>query len=161
MGKSLIIKGADFSANGMPDVYPFDIASIIGNSSSYKVRLRLSGYMWSNTAVTANNRCCVIATLFSDWNIDITQYSEMEVKFKDGYKYILSTGKVPGQSSTSWQSWDGDGGGGGYDWGTGSIVNVILDETTLAMSMQLGKTDDSEMAADTKLTDIIDYIKLY
>lgn len=162
MGKSLVIKGADFSANGIQEEITIDITATVAASPNFHARGRLNGSLYAGPYyVEDSKRCCLVPTLFTDLNVDISQFSQMVITLKDGYDYIIGTGTAPG-SAPGWQSWAGSQGGGGYEWVTdgSKVVTVTLDATTLAMSMNLRYHVDADFPQSTVLTDIIQSIVL-
>lgn len=161
MGKSLVIKGADFSANGIPESLPsLDITSILANSGLFQAGKSLGSFQDASGAANAK-RCCFPAQRFSDFGIDISQYGKIEVTIKNGYDYVFGTGPVPG-SSAGWQGWNGETGGQGFSWITNDQKGVAtIDSTTLAMSLNLRYDDNTtEFPESTVLTDIVDSIVL-
>lgn len=158
MGRKLIIKGADFSANSITE--ELDITAIVAASDSYQAQYSLAGF--HTTSPTSNaKRCCVKATLFSTWGINVSKYSKLEVVIKSGYDYVFGTGQTPGVD-TNWQGWSGTTGGQTFSWVTGNQKAVAtLGENDLAMSLNLRYDDNTtEFSASTALTDIVESIKL-
>lgn len=156
MGKSLIIKGADFSANGIAERK--DITSLL---STYFFAKRSLGRFSGSTAVNAA-RCCVFPFTFSAIGIDISQFSKIEVNIKSGYDYVFGTGPQPSNNDTGWQGWDGNVGGQAFAWVTANQQGVAtIDSTVLAMSLNLRHDDNTTPFADTTvLTDIVDSVVL-
>ena len=161
MGKSLVIKGADFSANGIPETLPsLDITQIVANSGSFKVGFSLSQFQDSG-GNSNSKRCCIVATRFSDWGIDISQFSKIEITIKDGYDYVFGTGPVP-STGNGWQGWNGEHGLQPFNWiTTNQKATATINSTTLSMSLNLRYDDNTtDFSESTVLTDIVDSIVL-
>lgn len=162
MGKSLIIKGADFSANGIQENISLDITSILAASPSWKPQYSLRGL--DNTAGPDSNqsRCCFVATTFASLGIDITGYKKLIFTVKPGFDYVFATGPQPNNGSVNWQSWDGAEGGHGFVWVSGNQQAIAtLDNTTLAISFNLRYDNNTTtFGANTVLTDIVESVEL-
>lgn len=158
MGKSLVIKGADFSANGIQETVNLDITSLL---SSYFQPGKSIGSFPDATGSTNAKRCDLPATLFSTIGVDISEYSKIVVTIKNGFDYVFGTGPLV-SVATNWQGWDGDTGGKSFAWVTGNQqATATVDTTTLAMSLNLRYDDNTtEFANTTVLTDIVDSIVL-
>lgn len=90
MGKSLIIKGADFSANGIKQI--LDITNQIGENWLCRQR---------NTDLTGthqqsdNYKCCI--TQFDLSTIDgIENFSKIRITFNDSLNYVFGIGGADG-----------------------------------------------------------------
>ena len=159
MGKSLVIKGADFSANGIPETLPsLDITSLL---SAYFQPCKSLGSLQDNSGNENTKRCCIPSMYFSTIGVDISDYSQIVVTLKNGYDYVFGTGPVIG-TSTNWQGWNGETGGQTFGWVTGNQQAVAtVDATTLAISLNLRYDDNTtEFSNTTALTDIVDSIVL-
>lgn len=155
MGKSLIIKGADFSANGISE--ELDITSLI--SDDFQAQKALNSFYG---AVTANTkRCCIKPTTFASLGIDISEYSYIKVTVKSGYDYVFGTGVAPA-SSTGWQGWNGSTGGKTFEWvTTNQVATATVGQTTLSMCLNLRYDDNTtEFSSSAVITDIVESIIL-
>ncbi len=86
MGKSLIVKGADFSANGMDLSY--DITSLA--SSAWYPRYALN-YIGGKTKTQNNKRCCV--QQFELSNVpNISNYTKIRIIFAEDINYVMTIG---------------------------------------------------------------------
>ena len=87
MGKSLIIKGADFSANSIPPDEALDITQIVADSPAwapqYAIAQLQGGGQNSNTT-----RCCINMFLLS-LVPDFAQYRKLQIEFMPGYDYVM------------------------------------------------------------------------
>lgn len=129
-------------------------------SSSFVPRKAIGQF--SATYASANTkRCCIPATLFSALNIDVQEYSEIQLTIKNGYDYVFATGPVPG-NATDWQGWNGSTGTQEFAWVTDNQKAIAtIDSTVLAMSLNLRYDDNTtEFPATTHLADIVDSILL-
>ena len=161
MGKSLVIKGADFSANGIPEsLPPLDITAIVRDSSRFHPGNSI-GSLYSTTPSPNTKRCCIVATRFLYLGIDISQYTKIEVTIKSGYDYVFGTGIAP-DVADGWQGWDGETGGQSFAWVTGNQKGIAtVDNTTLSFTLNLRYDDNTtEFSESTVLTDIVDSIVL-
>lgn len=163
MGKSLIIKGADFSANGIQEDLFLDITTLV--APKFLPQHSISGFASLGTNASSNaKRCCVGAFLFSGIGVDISKYSKIELTIKSGFDYVFGTGPLPGSpSGANWQGWSGENGGQAFAWVTANQKAIAtVDATTLAISMNLRHDDNTtEFPSDTVLTDIVESIILY
>ena len=158
MGKSLVIKGADFSANGIKENN--DITALL--SSLFLPCISLTALSTAQGMGSLNTkRCCIYAKTFASLGIDINEYSKIVVSVKQGYDYVFGTGPTPGVDS-GWQGWDGETGGQIFSWVTDNQEAVAtIDNTTLSMSLNLRYDDNTtEFSENTVLTDIVDSIVL-
>lgn len=156
MGKSLIIKGADFSANGI--------------NKTVDITTLLSGYFHAQSSIGRfdmtmyypnEKRCCVRAFLFSEIGIDISGFSQIVVNIKPGYDYVFGTGPTP-DNPNSWHGWNGNIGVQDFVWITENQQGVAtIDSTTLGMSLNLRHDDDTTTFDPAiELTDIVDSVSL-
>lgn len=160
MGKSLIIKGADFSANGIQEDLFLDITSLV--APKFFPRYSIGGF--AVTEANSNDaRCCVKAFLFSDIGVDISKYSKIELTIKSGFDYVFGTGPIPGSPNANWQGWSGENGGQAFTWVTANQKAIAtVDATTLAISINLRHDDNTtSFSSNTVLTDIVESIILY
>lgn len=161
MGKSLVIKGADFSANGIPETLPpLDITTDVMNSGCF-LPCKTLGSLYLGTANPNAKRCCIVPTLFNHFGIDISQYTKIEVTIKPGYDYVFGTGIAP-NNAEGWQGWSGETGGQTFAWVTNNQKGIAtVDNTTLAFSLNLRYDDNTtEFSQSTVLTDIVESIIL-
>lgn len=161
MGKSLIIKGADFSANGIQETLPsLDITEIVASSAAYNADISIGSYQDKN-GTPNTKRCCVVATSFSTWGIDVSQFSKIEVTIKQGYDYVFGLGTTPGNSA-NWYGWNKGEKVALFNWVTDNQKEVVsLDNTMLAMSLNLRHDDNTTTFPETTaLTDIVESIVL-
>lgn len=161
MGKSLVIKDADFSVNGIPEsLPPLNITTIVSDFNRFFPQKSL-GVFQDIFGNYNTKRCCVGATRFSTLGIDISKYSKIEVTIKSGYDYVFGTGVAPGNSE-GWQGWNGGTGGQSFAWITGNQKGIAtVDSTTLSFSLNLRYDDNTiEFLDSTVLTDIVDSIIL-
>lgn len=158
MGKSLIIKGADFSANGIQEDVSVDITSLF--APFFQPQKGIRGFD-EDVSEDSTKRCCIPAMLFSTIGVDIANYSKVEINIKTGFDYACGTGAVPGQ--TGWQGWNGDVGGQLFAWvTTNQRAIVTVDATTLGISLNLRYDNDAaDFSNNTVLTDVVESIILY
>lgn len=159
MGKSLVIKGADFSENGIREDVSVNITSLF--ASHFVPQQALSKFQNQNGSANTK-RCCVPAVTFATLGVDITQYSTIVVTYKNGFDYVLGTGPVPG-TATNWQGWNGTSGGQAFGWvTTNQQATITIDSTVLAISMNIRYDDDTTTFESTAvITDMVDSIILY
>ena len=157
MGKSLIIKGADFSANGIQETVILDITSRL--SSIFEPRISIGSFFGSGNP--NEKRCCIRAFTFESIGVDISKYSKIKVSVKNGYDYVFGTGPTPGVAD-GWQGWDGETGGQKFTWTIDNqMAEASVDNTTLAMSLNFRYDDDTTAFSEsTALTDIVESIVL-
>ena len=161
MGKSLIIKGADFSVNGIPEVLPpTDITNLLLQSGMFLAQTSLGQF---NGLTTHNaKRCCLLPVNFENIGIDISEYTKIEVNIKNGFDYVFGTGPSS-LYNDDWQGWSGETGGQQFAWVTDDQKAIAsVDNTTLCMSLNLRYDDNTtEFSANTVLTDIVESVLLY
>ena len=91
MGKSLIIKGADFSVNGIPETpSSLDITALVGASGCWYPQSRIGGLNPSGT-YSDTKRCCIFRFLLSTVP-GIENYQKIRVSIKSGFDYVLDIG---------------------------------------------------------------------
>lgn len=158
MGKSLIIKGADFSENGIQEDVSLDITALF---ASHFVPQQALSKFYNQSGSANTRRCCVPAITFASLGVDLTPYSKIVVTYKDGYDYVLGTGPVPG-TATGWQGWSGSTGGQTFGWATTNQQAIIsIDNTVLAISMNVRYDDDTTTFTDqAAITDMVESIVL-
>lgn len=159
MGKKLIIKDADFSANGF--TYIYDLTNTIANSIYWHALARITGLADVNHTYDVA-RCCISALAFEDLGIDITPFTKLHIKLKTPYNYVLTTGTTAPGSSSGWQSWDGTTGGGSFAWATNSPheATATINSSTVGMAMNFRRTDGLNFWDGVTLLDIVEYIRL-
>ena len=91
MGKSLIIKGADFSANGIQEDISLDITGLVAESVGRWYPRRRITTLAGNTVVDDNYKSCVARfDLSTVPNYEL--YSKIRITFADNLNYVFSIG---------------------------------------------------------------------
>ena len=120
MGKSLIIKGADFSANGIHDAVILDITSLVDASTKFYPKAAVSSFT-SGTTSSNSTRCALLQLSISALVPDLSPYSKIRIDINSGYDFAMGMCRSQsGQSSSSnWFKLDGDNSSGGsFAWVT-------------------------------------------
>lgn len=159
MGKSLIIKDADFSANGIQE--QVSILSYFLANASFTVGKALNTFVSASTNNQA--RCNVLLfkiSAYTDW----AKYSKVRVTIKSGIVGLLGTGPAV-DSVTGWQGWKGTTGGYNFNnsWNDGG--NFMEFPTSAAspdcyISMNFKKSDSSNFDVSTALSALVDDVIL-
>lgn len=160
MGKALIIKGADFSENGLvPQV--FDITSLISNSGDYYPLYAIGGFGATNPVSGGNNKRCCLTSVELSTLMDSSQYKKIRMEMKPGFEFVFGTGPEL-NTTTGWEGWKGSTGGQTFSWVTDTNF-VEFDFTQKYPSASYAhwyfcanfrKSDQSAFADDTPLSSI-------
>lgn len=116
MGKSLIIKGADFSANGIQESVELDISSLVDASGNFYPCAAVNSF--GAAAGTANTaRCELLRLSIAALVADLTPYSKIRIDIKSGYDFAL--GMCRSSDFGTWFKLDGTSdSGGSLSWVT-------------------------------------------
>ena len=162
MGKSLIIKGADFSSNGI-----LESTSILDWCAN---QLQM-GMSWSqNISLVSPNdnstRCCII--MYPNTITDISKgFTKIKIKVKDTYDFVFGTG-VWGAAVTGSGWFKGNCEPAEFAWITDTQEAVApldfpLSENFLRANMfkvNIKKKDGTSVSGPTTIYDIFDDITL-
>lgn len=127
MGKSLIIKGADFSANGIQESVELDITTLVQNSGEFDVRMKV-GAFWSSGPTGDITRCSLTRLSIPELT-DISGYSKLRIDINTGYDYVLGVCRNSSvDTQSSWSQLNGTSDtGGSFAWVTDNqFVEVDL-----------------------------------
>lgn len=154
MGKSLIIKGADFSANGIQEDLSLDITSLV--SSCFYARKAIGSLNGAGVSDNAK-RCCVCLFDFAEQGLDLSPYSKIVMTVKNGFDYVFATG-----SGSTWTRWDGATAETDFTWATDNqVAEATIDANTGTMNANFRYDDNTtEFPTTTELTDIVESIVL-
>lgn len=160
MGKYLLIKGADFSANGIKVILTGDdLLQILDNQ--FRPQYSLDAYTTQTgeiptSTISNNKRSCVFA-------VDITEfanygYTKITINFKTGYNIVLGIGTT----NSSAEYYSGDCVAGNFSWITDSqTASCPLSSTKKYLYINFRNSDNTTiMANDGKASDYIDSIVL-
>lgn len=150
MGKSLIIKGADFSANGISENVPLDITSLVSQSEKWIPRKRITDL--SGTNVQADNYKCCLQRFDIDSVPNSSNYSKIRITFAEGLNYVFSIGT--GSSASNYVRVTGiDTTNTDFDWTTDNLVGEIAFSETrhiFSFNVRIG-SGSTTMDADRTL----------
>lgn len=147
MGKQIILKGADFSANALV----LNIADVVSDDFFQKYAL---GTAWG-TKQASNTRCCV---LLADLSQYVGAFHKIKVTLNNGFDYVAAMG-----SQNSGVFFKGNEQVVTFAWVTDyEYVIMPLSEKMPYLSLNLRYEDNTtEFTDETKLTDIVKEIILY
>lgn len=150
MGKKLIIKGADFSANAIHDV-TMSLMPILDFYANKAYQGGGSGFSPNPPTLTNAKRCAA----FCNFASVASGYNKISMQIKTGYQFVFGIGV-----GTTGNYYKGDGVETEFTWAEDtSYVEVPLNGRTI-LNINLRKSDDSNMSNTTVASDIIDYIML-
>lgn len=142
MGKSLVIKGADFSANGIPETIPaYNITALVAESGCWYPRNRVAD-LNAYSKISSTNRSCILR-----YDLDsvtgIENYSKIRITFAIGIDYVFGFGqdgvtssfiRVTGINTSDTEfGWVTDNQVAEYEIGIRDILNINIrfdDNTT-------------------------------
>ena len=109
MGKSLIIKGADFSTNGILETVELDITSLVDASTGDWFPQRAVNAFVSTSPSSNTQRCAVVRLSIGSLVPNLSQYQKIRVDVKNGFDFVLAMCRDSANLSTatSWFRLDG------------------------------------------------------
>lgn len=153
MGKSLIIKGADFSANGIKETVITDVTNAAEASGDFFPDSFVSAFNF-DTPSASDTRCCIIKLDIANLVEDITQYDKMRIEIKDGFDYVLG---ILRESEGTWHRMDGDSESAtDFVWVTNNQYVEVPTSQYMLITGNLRYDDNTTtFASTTKLSDLM------
>lgn len=150
MGKSLIIKGADFSANAISS--PTDnLIELL--STAFEVGVGIQGPDKLHQVSAENRASCFMVDIS-----EIYYSGARTVKLQTNPDYLAVL--TLGESNVIWHSYNAEGEPGDWSigWGNGKYKGPI--STNSKMTLNIKRVDGADIADTVTLSDVFAYIKL-
>lgn len=164
MGKVLVLKDANFSANGILDnisILDTFVQYAVSNNR-YFVQHGLNSFVDVGTNNTNLKRCCV-GTIDISSLVNLTPFSKIRVVFKSTVDFCMCTGPQS-NSVTNWHGWKGEQSVNAFSqsWCTAyNYAEFPADVSDpLFFTMNFRRKDSGDFAAGTLLTDLLEDIIL-
>lgn len=134
MGKKLIVKGADFSANGIRDSFLSSMPLVLGKAWAGTTGTKMSPSTASDNAARASQ------TAFVDISSVAAGFTQLKLKAKSGYKFAAYFGNtnVSGVANASIVNW-------GYT-NSGDTLTVDISSCSYAVIM-VASNDNSTLTS--------------
>lgn len=152
MGKSLVIKGADFSINAIVDKY--SIAELV----NFVYGKSYPQYSGNNAPIHTNtNRCA----FYFDFSHLVSSYSKIRMEMNDGYQFVFGIGNKNGGISNG-KFYKGDAIETGFEWSTDyNYVEVDISATNAyVINVNLRNASNTELSPSITLLDMVKEIVL-
>lgn len=150
MGKNLIIKGADFSANAIS--FPTDnLIELL--STAFEVGVGIQGPEQLRQISSTNRASCFMVDIS-----EIYYSGARTVKLQTNTDYLAVL--ILGESNGSWHTYNAEGEPGDWNsgWGNGKYKGPI--STDSKMTLNVKRVDNADIADTVTLSDVFAYIKL-
>lgn len=163
MGKVLVLKDANFSANGILDNISIldQFVAAVQQGNCFKVGIGLANFIYGNTVNQA--RCSVQPPVEVSALANLSVFSKIRVVFKSTVDFSMCTGPQA-DTTTNWRGWKGDQSVNAFSQSWCTNYNYaefpadVFDP--LFFTMNFRRKDSANFAAGTLLTDLLEDIIL-
>ena len=158
MGKSLIIKGADFSTNGINETVELDITSLVDTATSnWSPQGGVNAFV-AASSISNTKRCAVVRLSIGSLVPNLSHYSKIRIDVKNGFDFVLGMCRDSTNLSTatSWFRLNGtDTTNRNFAWVTDNQYAEVDVSAEMYITGNLRYDDDTTtFESTTKFSDI-------